>query len=162
MKLHLGSRLLCLGLPFIASGCRSAPPEHLIVLRPERADQFAAMLSDNMAVGTLYLVAGNPDRLPAGWVACVGQDLLKEEYPELFAAIGLDFTRADTSPERFTLPRFCGAYAVELLPGSLPWFVDGQPTGHSNLVLRAKSLVAPVNDGTSIKLMEMAWVVKAR
>jgi len=158
--------LLCIGLVLLLMlGWRNWPQEALIILRPASGDELARHLSSNMAVGSLYLVAGKPDRLPEGWVPCAGQALPKQEYPELFAAVGDAYAHDSIASDRFALPDFHGAFAVNLLPGALPWPLELLSTGrhgHSNLVLGPTNMVRAVEGGTMVKTTEMLWVVKAR
>lgn len=43
--------------------------------------------------------------LPNGWLPCYGQELLRDEYPDLFAVIGTEFYFG-TDPDYFAIPNF--------------------------------------------------------
>jgi hypothetical protein len=159
--LTLAVMCLVLLVPFIP-GCRSGPRESLTVLRFARQDEWASHLSDNMAPGSLYLVAGTADDLPKDWLPCIGQILNRQDYPELFAVVGAAYTHGSVAADQFALPDFHGMFALDLQPGALPWWLGSQ-SGHSNLALGpANPIVAASESSAIVKATEMMWVVKAR
>ena len=63
----------------------------------------------NIAGGTLYadcpigtILAYGSEVIPAGWMICDGESLLRSEYPDLFYIIGTNFGSADST--HFNLP----------------------------------------------------------
>ena len=159
--LILTTMCLVLLLLFVSS-CRSGPQESLTILRPSRGDEWASHLTGNMAPGSLYLVAGGSEDLPKDWLPCAGQLLSRQDYPALFALVRDAYAHGSVPADQFALPDFRGVFAVNLLPGALPWPVEalGGQSGYSNLVLGPTNPI--LAGGASFKVTEMMWAVKAR
>ena len=57
-------------------------------------------------VGTILPFFGKQaNRLPSAWLYCAGQELVKTDYPELYATIGDDFNLTTTTTGSFCLPQ---------------------------------------------------------
>ena len=61
-------------------------------------------LSNFLPPGVIMDYAGAS--APAGWLTCTGQSLLRTDYPDLYAAIGVTFGSVDGT--HFSLPDFTG------------------------------------------------------
>jgi microcystin-dependent protein len=68
-------------------------------------DRFRA--ADIVPVGTVIAFAGN--KLPSGWLKCDGSIVAKDEYPDLFEAIGTLHGTGD-SDGQFRLPDYGGRF----------------------------------------------------
>jgi hypothetical protein len=76
--------------------------------------------------------------------------------------VGAAYTHGSVPAGQFALPDFRGMFALDLLPGALPWW-SGSQSGHSNLALGpANPIVAASESSAIVMATEMMWVVKAR
>lgn len=62
------------------------------------------------APGTIKMWAGQVSKIPAGYMLCNGDELLKDTYPELFDALGVSFGGNGIS--NFKLPDLRGRFVV--------------------------------------------------
>jgi len=91
-------------------------------------------------VGQVEMFAFTP--LPAGWLACEGQSLLREEYPALLTAIGLTFGAVDN--DHFNIPDMRRKFPL----GAWPTFVDLADTGgEMETVLETPNLPVHAHSG---------------
>lgn len=99
-------------------------------------------------VGALSLYAGSSAAVPAGYLLCQGQSLLRAEWPDLFAVIGTTYGAADVTT--FSLPNLTdrvplgagsvgrsrgavgGAETVTLTTAQIPAHTHGSAGAHTH------------------------------
>lgn len=72
----------------------------------ELKKEIQALKDEICPVGTIQAFAFN--KIPSGWIVCDGRKLLKDEYKELFEAIGYTFT--DRGYDLFCIPDLRGRF----------------------------------------------------
>lgn len=139
--------------------------DELSVLTP--ADLAGEVHADD-ALGTVYLVSGDMDELPPGWVACAGQALDKREYPLLVTAFGSRLHDAG-SPDEFTMPDLRGLFRLVIDDKAFPWWLRllgafGDPDAKSGLMLGGpmRVLLAEPTSDDILSTESVSLVVKAR
>lgn len=80
-----------------------------------------------MLAGTLIAWAGAA--VPAGYLVCNGAALLRADYPDLFAAIGVTYGAADA--DHFSLPNLAGRFLQAALADGSDLAVQGGTSTYS-------------------------------
>jgi microcystin-dependent protein len=68
--------------------------------------------------GSIMAFGGDTSRIPAGWIYCDGSAYSREQYPRLFAAIGVAWGIGDFSGQNFRVPDFRGWFLRGIDPTS--------------------------------------------
>ncbi|MFO0618969.1 MAG: tail fiber protein [Polyangiaceae bacterium] len=102
---------------------RNAPPR--VASATSINENFAALDARTVPAGTIIAFGGNS--IPAGWIACDGQEVDRADYPDLFDAIGVTYGEGD-STTTFNVPDLRGRDVVGA----------GQGAGLTNRALAAK------------------------
>lgn len=92
----------------------TATPEETAERFSQMFDEFVASECQMNAAGEIRLFAFTA--VPAGWLRCEAQSLLRADYPDLFTAIGTTFGSADGT--HFALPDLRARSAVGYAEGA--------------------------------------------
>jgi microcystin-dependent protein len=93
-------------------------------------------------VGTINFFAD--DNMPAGWLACHGQSLLRADYAELFALIGTRFGTVDST--HFNLPDMQSKFPVGAYH-NVTGYELGDTGGAASVTLATSQIPAHVHNG---------------
>ena len=93
--------VICLLLAFAIAGTLSPGPL-------ESAGPDPPKKKDALRVGMIIAWAGDPESVPTGWRVCDGRSLSKQQYPELFKAIGTSW--GGKGEPDFNLPDLRGRF----------------------------------------------------
>ena len=96
-------------------------PTHLSV-RVCRLEDLDTGEYDEPPRGTVVLLLENGRDAPPGWVECKGQDITEEQYPDLFADVGLEGARVMNLP---SIPRvhIMGVAPPAPMYGTMPYLM---------------------------------------
>lgn len=94
----------------------TATPEETAAVFSDMFDNFSFNIGVCRVIGEVICVAAASNPNPGNWLPCDGANLLRADYPDLFATIGTAFGSADGT--HFNIPDLQGRVSVGTGTGS--------------------------------------------